>query len=193
LLPADYFFAADADAMYFVLIRRLVYVTLVGLRHIICYGRSLTREMWREEEDIDNVRLLASIMEPDVAHPAPNAVEEEDTVLLSWRQTLGLLTGWDFSIQYTAWLHELEAAMNDRLTAHKMLAMDQPEREVLKDLRQILLAADTTIPSTRVESSKQSFLSRCNTIGSVPLIGMSYPLLDMLNVVDLLRSWHGAD
>jgi len=77
-------------------------------------------------------------------------------------------------------------------TAHKMLAMDQPEREVLKDLRRILQAADTTIPSTRVESSKQRFLTLCNSIGNVLLIGMSYPLLAVLNVVDLLRSRHGA-
>jgi len=57
--------------------------------------------MWREEEDIDNVRLLASFVEPDVHHPAPNAEEkeEEDTVLLSWRQFLRLLTRWNPLIQ----------------------------------------------------------------------------------------------
>jgi len=108
-------------------------------------------------------------------------------VLLSWRQILRLLMRWDPLIQYTAWLHELEAAMNDRPTAHKMQAMDQPERNILKDLREILLAADTTIPSTLVESSKQRFLTLCNQLRKVNLFGMSYPLLAVLNVVELFK------
>jgi len=131
----------------------------------------ISHPLWREE-DIDDDRLLASIMMPNFHHTAPNA-EEEDTVLLSWRQTLRLLTRSDPLIQYTIWLHELEAAMNDRPTPHKMLSMDQPEQDILKDLRRILLAADTTIPSTGVESAKQRFLTLCNTIGTVPLIAMS--------------------
>ena len=45
--------------------------------------------MWREE--VENARLLVSFSEPDVPHPATNAAEE-DTVLLSWRQILRLLT-----------------------------------------------------------------------------------------------------
>jgi len=138
----------------------------------------------------ENDRLLASIMQPDVPHPAPNAEEEEDTVLLSWRQILRLLTRWDPLIQYTAWLHELEAAMNDRPTAHKMVAMDQPERNIFKDLREILLAADTTIPSTLVESTKQRFLTLCNQLSKVKLLGMTYPLLAVLKIVELLKNWH---
>ena len=55
--------------------------------------------MWWEEEE--NSRLLASFLEPDVPHPAPN-VAGEDTVLLSWRQILQLLTRWDPLIRYTA-------------------------------------------------------------------------------------------
>jgi len=101
--------------------------------------------MWREE-DIDDDRLFASIMMPDFHHPALNV--EEDTVLLSWQQILRLLTRWDPWIEYTTWLQELEAAMNDRPKAHKMVAMCQPERDVLKDLGRILLAADTTFPSS---------------------------------------------
>jgi len=80
--------------------------------------------------------------------------------------------------------------MNDLPTAHKMLAMDQPERNILKDLREILLATDTTIPSTLVESSKQRFLTLCNQLSKVKLFGMSYPLLAVLNVVELLKYWH---
>jgi len=131
-------------------------------------------------------------MKPDFLHPAPN-VEGEDRVLLSWRQILRLLTRWDTLIQYTTWLHGLEAAMNNRPTAHKMLAMGQPEREVLKELRRILLAADTTKSSSHVQTVQERYITLCNTISKVPLIGMVFPLLAVLNVVDLLRSWHGAD
>jgi len=172
--------------MYFVSMRRLVYVTLVCLRHVLCFRRSHTREMWREEEE--NARLLASFLEPDVPNPAPNA--EEDTVLLSWRQILRLLTRWDPLIRCTALLHELEAAMNDRPTAQKMLAMEQPERNILTDLREILLAADTDIPSSHVDTTRQCLLMLCNQLCTVNLLGMSYPLLAVLNVVDLLKYWH---
>jgi len=138
--------------------------------------------------DIHDNRLLASIMMPDFHHPAPNM--EEDTVLLSWRQILRLLTHCDPLIQYTTWLHELEAAMNDRPTAHKIVAMWQPERDVLKDLQRILLATDTTIPSSHVKTVHERYNTLCNTISTVQLIGMAYPLLEVLNVVDLLRYWH---
>jgi len=49
--------------------------------------------------------------------------------------------------------------MNDTTTAHKMLDMRLPERNILKDLRRILLAADTDIPSTRVETVKQRYIT----------------------------------
>jgi len=75
-------------------------------------------------------------------------------------------------------------------TAHKMLAMRQTERKFLNDLRQILLATDMDIPSSHVETIKQSFIALYNTVRTGPLIGMSYPLLGVLNVVDLLKYWH---
>jgi hypothetical protein len=137
----------------------------------------------------ENARLLASFLEPDVPHPAPNAAED-NTVLLSWRQFLRLLTRWDHLIRYTPWLHELEAAMNDSPTAHKMLAIEQPERNILTDLLELLLAADTDIPSSHVDTTRQRFLTLCNQLGTVNLLGMSYPLLAVLNVDDLLKYWH---
>ena len=85
---------------------------------------------------------------------------------------------------------QLEAAMNYPPTAHKMLAMCLPETNILKHLRRILLSADTNIPSTFGETVKERYITLCNTLGTVPLIGMSYPLLAVLNVVDLLRYWH---
>jgi len=148
---------------------------------------ALGREMWRKEEE--NVRLLASFLEPDVPHPAPNAAEE-DTVLLSWRQILRLLTRWDPLYRYTAWLHELETAMNDRPTAHKMLAIEHLERNILTHLPEILLAADTNIPSSHVDTTRQLFLTLCNQLGTVNLLWMSYPLLAVLNIVDLLKYSH---
>ena len=111
-------------------------------------------------------------------------------MLLSWRQILRLLTRWDPLIRYTAWLHDLEAAMNDRPTAHKMLAMKQPEFNILTDRREILLAADTDIHSSHVDTTRQRFLTLCNQLGTVNLLGMSYPLLAVLNFVDLLKYWH---
>jgi len=61
-------------------------------------------------------------------------------------------------MQYTALLHELRAAMNDRKTAHKMLDTEQPERNILMDLREILLAAKTDILSRHVATTRQRFL-----------------------------------
>ena len=144
------------------------------------------QEVWGEEE---NARLLASYLETDVPHPATNA-EEKDRELLSWRQILRLLTRWDPLIRYTAWLHELEAAMNYRPTAHKVLAMEQPEHNILADLREILLAADTDIPSSHVDTTRQRFVTLCNQLGTVNILGMSYPLLAVINVGDLLKYWH---
>ena len=80
--------------------------------------------------------------------------------------------------------------MNDRPTAHKMLAVEQPERNILTDLREILLAAHTDIPSSHVDTTRQRFLTLGNQLGKVNLRGMSYPLLAVLNVVELLKYWH---
>jgi len=85
------------------------------------FRRCFLKEMWEEEE---NARLLASFLEPEVPHPEPNAEEVKNTVLLPWRKILRLLTRWDPLIQYTVWLHELEAAMNDRPAVHKIMTMD---------------------------------------------------------------------
>ena len=80
--------------------------------------------------------------------------------------------------------------MNDLPTAHKMLAMCEPERDVLKDLRQVLLAADTTIPSSHVATVNDCYIMLCNTLVTISSIGMAYPLLAAINVVDLLSYWH---
>jgi len=79
--------------------------------------------------------------------------------------------------------------MNDTTTAHKMLAMRLSERNILKALRQILLAADMDIPSTHVATTNQRYITLCNQLGTVKLLGMTYPLLAVLNVVDL-KYWH---
>ena len=138
----------------------------------------------REEEE--NTRLLSNYLDPDFPQPATNA-EEDDTILLSWRQILRLLTRWDQLIRYTAWLHELEAAVNERPTEHKILATEQPERNILSDLREILPAMDTDIPSSHVDTTRQRFLTLCNQLGSVILLGISYPLLAVLNVVEQFK------
>jgi len=75
-------------------------------------------------------------------------------------------------------------------TAHKMLAMCHPERNILKDLWQILLAADTDIPSSHVDRTRQRFLTLSNQLGKFNLFGMSYPLLAVLNFIQLLKYWH---
>jgi len=80
--------------------------------------------------------------------------------------------------------------MDHPSTAHKMLAICQPKRNIVNDLRQILLAADVDIKSSHVEMTKHVFITLCNTVRTDPLKGMSYPLLDVLNVVDLLKYWH---
>jgi len=174
-------FAADDDVMYFVSMRSLVYVTLVYLRHILCFRRSFTKKCGDRRRTL---AFLSASREPDVPHPAPNA-EEEDIVLLSWPQVLWLLTRRDPLIRYTAWLHELEAALNYRSTVHKMMVMEQPERNILTDLREILLAADTDIPSSHVDTTIQRSLTLCNQLSTVNILAISYPLLAVLNVVDL--------
>jgi len=76
--------------------------------------------------------------------------------------------------------------MNDPPTAQKMLAVCLPERNILNYLRRILLTVDTSNPSTYVETFNERYITLCNTIGIVPLIGMSYSLLAVLNAVELL-------
>jgi len=77
--------------------------------------------------------------------------------------------------------------MNDTTTAHKMLAMRLPKRNILKDLRETLLAADKDIPSTHAATTRQRYNTLCNQLGKIKLLGMSYPLFAVLNVVDLLK------
>ena len=71
-----------------------------------------------------------------------------------------------------------------------MLAMRLPERNILKDLRRILLAANEDTQSTHVGTPGQRYNMLCNKLGKITLLGMSYPLLAVLNVVDLLKYWH---
>ena len=154
----------------------------------------LIMRRWKEEEvSSDDVRLfvashpITGIGEtPDIPKPEPDMEEEDDTLLLSWKQILRLLTRWDPFIRYSAWLHHIHLAMDNPTTAHKMLVMCQPERNILNDLRQIVLAEDMDIPNSHVDTTKQRFITLCNTVRTVPLIGMSYPLQAVLNVVDLL-------
>jgi len=74
--------------------------------------------------------------------------------------------------------------MDDAATAHKMLSMRLPERNILKDQRQILLAANMDIPSRHVQTSKQRYNTLCNKLGTLTLLRMSYPMLAVLNVLD---------
>jgi len=57
--------------------------------------------------------------------------------------------------------------MNDITIAHEMLAMRLPERNILKDLRQILLVAVKYISSTRVATTRQRYNRLCNQLGTV--------------------------
>jgi len=75
--------------------------------------------------------------------------EDEKTMRITGKQILQLLTLWDPLIHHSTWLRQLHMAMNDVATAHNMLAMHLPERNILKYLRQILLAAVKDIPSTQ--------------------------------------------
>jgi len=87
---------------------------------------------------------------------------EEETMHMTWKQITWLLMLWDPLVSYSTWLHQLNLAMNDVTTAHKILAMCQPERNILKDLQQILLAADMDISSTYVETTRQRYIIMCN-------------------------------
>jgi len=80
--------------------------------------------------------------------------------------------------------------MNDTAAAHKMLPMRLLGRNSLKDLRQILLATDKDIPSTHVETTRQRYNAIYNQLGVVKLLGMSFRMLAVLNVVDLLKYRH---
>jgi len=75
-------------------------------------------------------------------------------------------------------------AMNDAATA------SLPERNILKDLRHILLAAHMHIPSRHVEISEKRYNTLCNQLGTITLLRMFYPMLAVLNVVDVLKYWH---
>jgi len=63
--------------------------------------------------------------------------------------------------------------MNDTTTAHAMLAMRLPERNILNNLSQILLATDKHIPSTYVSRTRQRYTSLCNQLRKIKLLGMS--------------------
>ena len=71
-----------------------------------------------------------------------------------------LFMRWDPLVSYSTFLRQLEAAMNDVTTAHMMLAMCRTERNILKDLRQILLTAVMDIPSSHVETTGQRYISQ---------------------------------
>ena len=80
--------------------------------------------------------------------------------------------------------------MNDVQTAHKMLDMCQQECNILTNLRQILLAANMNIPSSHVHTTRQRYITLCIQLDKFNQLWMSYPLLAVLSVVDLLRHWH---
>jgi len=58
--------------------------------------------------------------------------------------------------------------------------MEQPD---------LFLAADTDIPSAHIYPTRQRFLTLCNQLCKVNLLGLSYPLLAVLNVFELLKYW----
>jgi len=80
--------------------------------------------------------------------------------------------------------------MNYVATVHKILAMRLPKRNILKDLSQILLAADEDNPSTHVETTRKRYNMLCNQLCKINLLGMPYLLLAVLTVVDLLKYRH---
>ena len=95
----------------------------------------LGQEMWREEKDVvgNEVRLFRASPSvtitgnPDFHHPSPEPDVEEETMCLSWKQILRLLTRWDPFTHYSNWLSKLQLAMDVTTTAHKMLAMRLPQ------------------------------------------------------------------
>ena len=152
------------------------------------------------EIDSDEIRLCRAapldtrIGIPDVHHPSPepNMVEEAvgETIRLLWKDILRLLTPCDPLIHFSTRLRQLQLAMDDPTTSHKILAMRLSEINILKYLGRILLAAHTDIPSTRVETVKQPYITLCNSLGTIPLIGMSYTLVAVLSVVEHSKYWH---
>jgi len=99
-----------------------------------------------------------------VASPSPEPhVEEEETMLMTWKEILLLLTNWGPLVHYSTWLQLLELAMNDAATAREMLAMRLPERNILKDLRQILLRRTRTCRAYTLKHPN-SVIIRCVTI-----------------------------
>ena len=123
-------------------------------------------QRWQEEEVFsDDVRLFLTsppvtvIGEtPDFPNLEPDVEEEEDTVLLSWKQILLLLTRWDLLIRYSTWLHHIHLAMDHSPTTHILLAMCEPERKILNDQREISLAADIDIPRSHIDRSNNASL-----------------------------------
>jgi len=69
----------------------------------------------------------------------------------------------------------LELGMNDASTGRKMLDMRLPERNILNDLRQIFLAANSDIPRIHVETYKQRYNKLCNQLDTITLLMMFYP------------------
>jgi len=198
----SYLFLADADVMFFVCFRR-------RLPDLSRTHRG--QEMWGEDSSFssDEVRLVRAFREhpldflqqdrhdciwlqPLLFPGNQPDVEEEETTHMTSKQILRLLTGWYPLVHYSTWLKLLEMAMKGTATAREMLAMRLPDRNILKDLRQILFAADSDIPSTHVETYKQRYNTLCNKLGTISLLGMSYPILAVLNVVDVLKYWHMA-
>jgi len=147
------------------------------------------QEMWEKEDStfsIDEVRLVRSPREHpldflrldrhdcvwlptlvnsigkyDFHHLEPD-VEEEETMRMSWKQIVLLLTRWDPFMHYSTWLRQLDLAINHVVTAYKMLDMRLPERNILKDLRRILLAANEDTQSTHVGTPGQRYNKLCN-------------------------------
>jgi len=134
--------------------------------------------------------LLLNSNEEHEFPPSPEPdVEDEYKMEMTSKQILRLLTRWDPLVHYSTWLQLLKMAMNDAATARKMLAMRLYERNILKDIRHILLAADMDKPSRHVETSKQRYNTLCNQLRSITLLGTSYPMIAVLNVVDVLKYW----
>jgi len=50
-----------------------------------------------------------------------------------------------------------------------------------------LVAADMDIPRSHLETTRQRYITLCNELDKVNLLGMSYPLLAVLNIVDFLK------
>jgi len=93
-------------------------------------------------------------------------------------------------ILYSTILRQLDIATNGVVTAHNMLAMRVTKRNNLKNLRRILLAENEDISSTHMDTPGQCYNMLCTQLGKITLLGTSYPLIALLNVVELLKYWH---